>query len=210
MLWTGVTAMADAAVESDLGSDPGIIAHKKWKGFLVLGLALFIGGACSVAVPAVSTFASSVVFGIILIAVGIVKIIQSLQVKNWTGFVWQELTGLVELIGGFMVYFNPLKGAMAITLLIASVIFIQGVLQIALSLKVRKAQGWYWFAVSGVVAFCASAGILLKLPLTIGLPAGSIAGIALMIAGIAYIAIALSIRRAKAPAAHEGVSPKPR
>jgi hypothetical protein len=51
--------MTDIAVESDLGSDPSSIAHKKWKGFLVLGLALFIGGACSVAVPAVSTYAKS-------------------------------------------------------------------------------------------------------------------------------------------------------
>lgn len=60
--------------------------------------------------------------GIVLMGIGIFKIIQSLAIKNWAGFIWQELTGVLELIGGIMVYFNPLKGALAVTFLIAVII----------------------------------------------------------------------------------------
>lgn len=135
-------------------------------------------------------------FGLVLMAIGVVKIIQSLWIKSWAGFVWQELSGVVELIGGIMIYLNPLKGALAITLLIAIVVFVHGFLQLALSWKIRPAGGWWWFTLSGLIAWSASAALVAKWPLTRDLPSGSIAGIALMIAGVAYIGIALSTRNA--------------
>lgn len=170
--------------------------QRKWPQFLFLGFVLLAGGALALLVPSVSTYASSVVLGIVLMGIGIVKIIQSLAVKSWAGFVWQELTGVLELIGGIMVYFNPVKGALAVTFLIAVVVFVHGVLQIGMSMKVRRTSGWYWFTISGIIAICASAALILKLPYTRDFLPGTIAGAALMIAGLAYVAIALSVRRA--------------
>ena len=169
----------------------------KWGWFLALGIVLALGGALAVAVPAVSTFAASVVLGIVLSLAGIVKMVQSLQVKEWSGFVWQELTGAVEVVGGILIYFSPLKGALAITLLIALVLLVHGLLQIALAVKVRNEDGWHWFAVSGVVALAASAALALKLPYTRTYEPGIVAGISLLVAGAAYIAIALTLRRAR-------------
>lgn len=170
--------------------------QKKWRGFFALGLLLIGGGAACLLLPVFSEFAASTIFGLVLVGIGIVKIIQSLWVKSWAGFVWQELSGAVELVGGVMIYLNPLKGALAITLLIAIVVFVHGFLQIAMSLKIRPAGGWWWFTVSGLIAWMASAALLLKWPLTRDLPSGSIAGIALLIAGVAYLGIALSTRNA--------------
>jgi uncharacterized membrane protein HdeD (DUF308 family) len=171
--------------------------HAKWGWFLALGIVLALGGAAAVALPAVSTFAASVVLGAVLSLAGIMKMVQSLQVKEWTGFVWQELTGAVEVVGGILIYFSPLKGALAITLLIALVLLVQGLLQIALAVRVRNQDGWHWFAFSGVVALAASAALALKLPYTRAYEPGVVAGISLLVAGAAYIAIALTLRRAR-------------
>ncbi|MDH0123247.1 HdeD family acid-resistance protein [Brucella intermedia GD04153] len=172
------------------------VEQRKWKGFLGIGILLFAGGILCLFLPAISDFAASTMFGLVLMAIGIVKIIQSLWIKSWAGFVWQELSGVVELIGGIMIYLNPFKGALAITLLIAIVVFVHGFLQLALSWKIRPAGGWWWFTLSGLIAWSASAALVAKWPLTRDLPSGSIAGIALMIAGVAYIGIALSTRNA--------------
>lgn len=169
--------------------------QKKWKIFFLLGLVLLIGGVLSVLVPNISTYASSIVLGAVLMGIGTFKIFQSLAVKSWAGFVWQELTGVLELIGGIMVFFNPLKGALAVTLLIAIVFFVHGFLQFVLSFKVRNISGWYWFAISGAISISASVAIILKMPHTITFLPGSIAGFALIIAGAAYVAMSLSIRR---------------
>jgi len=171
--------------------------HAKWGWFLALGIALVAGGALAVALPAASTFASSVVLGVVLAVAGIVKMVQSLRVKEWHGFIWQELTGAVEVVGGVLIFFSPLKGALAVTLLIALVLLLQGVLQIALAVRVRNEDGWHWFAISGLVALAASAALALKLPYTRTYEPGIVAGISLLVAGGAYVAVALTLRRAK-------------
>jgi uncharacterized membrane protein HdeD (DUF308 family) len=171
--------------------------QSKWGWFLALGLVLIICGAVAIALPSASGLAVSVVLGAALTIAGIVKIIQSLQVKEWSGFLWQELTGAVEVVGGVLIYFNPLKGAFAVALLIALVFLVQGLGQIALAFKVRPQVGWHWLLMSGVVALLASAALTLKLPYTRFYTPGTIAGIALLVAGCAYVAIAIAVRKAR-------------
>jgi uncharacterized membrane protein HdeD (DUF308 family) len=101
------------------------------------------------------------------------------------------------LVGGILIYFNPLKGALAITVLIALVLLVQSLLQAALAVRIRKQNGWQWFALSSLVSLAASAALVLKLPFTIGHEPGIIAGIALLVAGFAYIAIALTMRSSR-------------
>jgi uncharacterized membrane protein HdeD (DUF308 family) len=171
--------------------------QSKWGWFLALGIVLIVCGALAVVVPAASTFAASVVLGVVLAIAGIVKIIQTLQTKEWSGFLWQELTGAIELVGGVLIYFNPLKGAFAIALLIALVFLVQGFGQIALAFKVRPLPGWRWLLVSGLIALSATATLTLKLPYTRFYTPGTIAGIALLVGGCAYVAIGLAVRRAR-------------
>lgn len=188
--------MADSIESRGRHSDRIQTEQRKWKGFLILAAVLLAGGVAAIMVPEISTYASGVVFGVVLMAIGVVKIVQSLWVKSWAGFVWQELTGVVEFVGGFLVFMNPFKGAIAISLLIAITVFIHGLLQIGLSLKLRGSAGWHWFAISGFIALCASAAIAVKLPFTTDLMPGAIAGLALIITGVAYGGIALSLRKA--------------
>jgi uncharacterized membrane protein HdeD (DUF308 family) len=172
--------------------------QSKWGWFLALGLVLILCGAIAVTLPTASAIAASVVLGAALAIAGIVKIIQSLQVREWSGFLWQELTGAVEVVGGILIYFNPLKGAFAVALLIALVFLVQGLGQVALAFKVRPQTGWRWLLISGLVALLASAALTLKLPYTRFYTPGTIAGIALLIGGCAYVAIAIAVRKARA------------
>jgi uncharacterized membrane protein HdeD (DUF308 family) len=171
--------------------------QSKWGWFLLLGVVLILCGAVAVALPAVFAFAASVVLGAALSIAGVVKIIQSLQVREWSGFLWQELTGAVELVGGILIYFNPLKGAYAISLLIALVFLVQGIGQIAVAFKVRRHPGWWWLLTSGLIALVASAALTLKLPYTRFFTPGTMAGIALLVAGCAYVAIAFTVRNVR-------------
>lgn len=173
------------------------IEEGKWCRYLLFGLLLLAGGVFSVAVPAVSNFASNVVLAVALMAVGIVKVIQSLWIKSWAGFVWQELTGFFELIGGIMIYFNPMKASAAISLVIAFILFIHGVLHIIVAVEIRKVSKWNWFVFSGFFSLLASISIILKWPMVREMPTGLVAGFSLMIAGLAYLVTALSVRRTR-------------
>ena len=190
--------MSDALTADHQHRQAATSMQSKWIWFLALGVALLLCGALAIVLPAASTFATSTVLGSALAVAGIAKIIQALQVKEWSGFVWQELTGAAELVGGVLIYFNPLKGALTVALLMSLVFLVQGVGQSAVAFKVRPQPGWHWFLISGLIALCASAAIALKLPHTRFYSPGIIAGIALLAAGCAYVAMAIAVRRARA------------
>ena len=170
--------------------------RSKWAWFLVLGLVLLACGVTAVVLPVLSTLAASVVLGVVLALAGVVKIIEALQVKEWAGCAWQLLVGSVEVVGGILIYLNPLKGALAITLLIAVVFLVQGVLQVAMAFRLRPQPGWGWLLAAGLIALGVTASMVLKLRYTSLYTPGTIAGVALLAGGLAYMVIALSNRRA--------------
>jgi uncharacterized membrane protein HdeD (DUF308 family) len=168
----------------------------RWWSFLLLGLVLLACGVAAIALPATSTMAAGLVLGAVLVIVGIAKIVQAFEAKGWPGFVWQLLGGGVEIVGGILVYFNPLKGAVAITLLIAIVFVVLGLSQIGCAVKIRKQRGAFWLVVSGLLALVMSLVLVFKFPHVRELEAGVLAGVSLVISGLAYVAIALAIRKA--------------
>ena len=174
----------------------GDMLRSKWAWFLALGIVLIVCGTAAIVLPAISTYAASVVLGVVLALAGVVKIVEALQVKEWAGCAWQLLVGAVEVVGGILIYLNPLKGALAITLLIAVVFLVQGLLQVAMALRLRPLTGWAWLLLSGLIALCVTVAMAMKLRYTSMYTPGTIAGIALLVGGIAYVAIALSNRRA--------------
>jgi uncharacterized membrane protein HdeD (DUF308 family) len=140
--------------------------------------------------PQISTLAAGVVLGLVLVAVGVVKIVGVFIDADEAGFVWQLITGAVEVVGGLLIYLNPLKGALAITLLIALVLVAQGVAQTGFAIRTRLKRGWQWLLASALASFAGALVLVLKVPITREYEAGIIAGIALVIGGIAYGLIA--------------------
>ena len=189
--------MTDTSASPVVYQTQADLLSAKWGWFLALGFVLIGSGAWAVAMPAISTHAAGVVLGSALAVAGVAKIIQSFQVKEWSGFIWQELAGAVEFVGGILIFLNPLKGALAITLLVALIFCVQGIAQIILAIKTRRQVGAKWLLASGCVALAASAVLTLKLPYSRAFTPGTIAGISLLVAGAAYAAIALSLRRAR-------------
>jgi uncharacterized membrane protein HdeD (DUF308 family) len=170
----------------------------RWWGFLILGIVLLISGVAAILAPAISTTSTSLLLGAVLVLVGIVKLVQAIETKQWPGFIWQLLAGGVEVVGGILIYLNPLKGAAAITLLIAIIFIVLGISQIGCAFRVRGERGAGWLAVSGLLALGMSLFLTFKFPHVRELEAGVVAGISLLFSGVAYVAIALAVRRAQA------------
>jgi uncharacterized membrane protein HdeD (DUF308 family) len=63
------------------------VEQRKWRGFLLLGMLLLLGGVLCLLLPVFSEFAASTVFGLVLVAIGVIKIIQTLWVKSLAGIV---------------------------------------------------------------------------------------------------------------------------
>lgn len=176
------------------------VLRDNWYWLILLGVVLVAAGVTAIVVPAVSGAAASRVLGGVLAVSGVLQLVQSARagnwVGNWAGFLWHTLLGVLATVGGVLIYLNPFAGVFALTILIAIVFAIHGVSQIAFSMRIRGRPGWHWFAISGAIALATAALLLLKLPYSRTFTPATVAGISLLFAGWAYIAMALTARRA--------------
>jgi uncharacterized membrane protein HdeD (DUF308 family) len=115
---------------------------------------------------------------------------------NRLGFLWHMLLGVLATVGGALIYMDPFAGVVALTLLIAIIFALHGVTQIAFALRLRGQLGWHWFLVSGCIALIASGLLVAKLPYSHSFTPATVAGVSLLFAGGAYVAIALAARKA--------------
>jgi uncharacterized membrane protein HdeD (DUF308 family) len=172
------------------------VFRDKWVWLVLLGSVLIAAGAAAILVPAVSEIAASKVLGTVLIISGILQIMQAAKMLHWIGFIWHMLLGILAAIGGVLIYMDPFAGVIALTILIAIIFAFHGVTQIAFAIKVRRQAGWHWFLVSGCIALLASVLLIMKLPYSHSFTPATLAGISLLFAGWAYVAIALTSRKA--------------
>lgn len=187
--------MANNSLYLNAADPTAAVVRSKWVSFFVLGLLLALCGLAAIILPQVSAIATGLIIGAALGIGGLVQIAQAFRIKEWIGFVWNLLIGIIEVVGGILIYFNPFAGAIAITLLIAIVLLIQGFTQVVFALKMRPYVGWTWLLASGIVALVASAALFLHFPFSDRDAPGITVGISLLIAGCCYIAIALTARQ---------------
>lgn len=169
-------------------------ARERWGWFLVLGIVLVLCGILAIALPLVSTLAVSSFLGALIFVAGVFHLIHAFQAKGWRGLIWDILIGLIQLIGGALIFLNPFAGAVAITAVIAWVFLLQGVAEIILALQVRPRDGWGWLLFSGIVAVLVGIWLFSRFPIAGLFVPGTIVGIALLFEGWAFIAIAMQAR----------------
>lgn len=169
---------------------------EKWLWFVLLGNLLIVAGIVAILLPALSQIGAGRVLGSVLVVSGVVQVAQAMKVTYWRGFVWHVLLGILAVVGGMLIYMNPFAGVITLTLLIAIVFAVHGVTQLAFAMKVRGQPGWRWFLISGLIAIVVSALLFLKLPYSHYFTPATIAGVSLLFAGGAYVAMALASHKA--------------
>jgi uncharacterized membrane protein HdeD (DUF308 family) len=171
--------------------------QENWGWFLALGIALVLGGMILIAAPLATSIAVTILIAAVLFVGGLVQIYQAFKTQGTAAFIWNMITGVIAVIGGVVIYVNPLAGTLALTLVIAAVFAAQGISQIVMAFKLKPHEGWVWVLIAGVVSLAAGVMIWMDLPGSAAWALGLIAGITVLINGWSYIAIALAARASK-------------
>ncbi|KZL05702.1 HdeD family acid-resistance protein [Pseudovibrio ascidiaceicola] len=171
------------------------LVRDNWLKFLVLGVLMVIGGTIVLVIPYASSIAVALVIGLVLIVVGVLQLWHAMRVKEWGGFLGQSLIGIIALVGGVAIYYNPVAGTEALTLVLSAVFIAQGIAQALFSFRLRPHTSWGWILASGVIAIAAGLMILLDFPASTAWALGLVAGISIMFNGWSYVAIALAAHK---------------
>jgi len=175
-------------------------AHKHWRRLLVVGLVLTIIGAVGIVASTFFTVLSVVFFGWLLSLAGVAVLWHAFSATRWTGVLLQAAMGTLNLVVGAICIWQPLEGAVALTLLIAASLMVQGIFRLA-SAFASRVDGRGWLVGSAVVTLVLGAMIFSQWPAASLWVIGLFVGIDLVIYGSWLVSLALVLRNAPLPQA---------
>ncbi len=165
-------------------------ADKGW--FLGAGVILILLGAAAIAVPIVASLAIETLFGWILLAGGLIKIVHSFRASNTGKCLLRLLGGVMYLAIGGIFLFYPLQGVLTLTLLLAILFVLEGIIKIAVSLRIRPMLNWGWMLTSGIAAFILAVLIFSGYPGDTTWVLGLLVGINLVFSGWTMLMLSAS------------------
>ncbi|MGA7980619.1 MAG: HdeD family acid-resistance protein [Chromatiaceae bacterium] len=178
-------------------------ARKNWGWLLGLGILSVILGTIGLGMTPYLTLATVSLFGILLAVGGGFQLADAFKCKGWKGTLLHVLIGLLYLAAGIATLYEPLRAAVALTLLIGAAFIVVGVLRISMAFQHKGARGWGWALAGGIIS------VILGLLVMSGWPVsglwfiGLIIAIELIVNGWTYIFLGLAARTAHRASAGE-------
>ncbi|MFA6530107.1 MAG: DUF308 domain-containing protein [Candidatus Micrarchaeia archaeon] len=115
--------------------------------------------------------------------------------RKWTGFLFVLLSGILSLIIAAVLIFNPLKGAIALTLLLGAFLFVQGLIKCARSMKLKPNYHWEWLLFDGLLSILLGILIMGAWPSDSVWVLGLLFGIDLLFGGLSMIMISQMVKK---------------
>jgi len=166
---------------------------RNWWTLALRGVFAVVFGLIALAWPGMTLLALVVLFGLYVLADGVLAVITSLaeRAKGWG---WLLLEGVLLLLVGIAVFRWPGNMTLALLLLIAFRALIVGVAEIATAIGLRKQlEGEWVLALSGVVSIL-FALVILSRPGVGALAIVWLTGIYAIIYGVLMIALAFRLK----------------
>jgi len=160
--------------------------------FIALGIILILIGTAAILFPFLSTLSTEIFVGWVLVIGGITQIVHGFWAKDWGGFFWELLVGLLETGAGLILLVYPVAGIIALTVYLAATFVIEGVFRAALAFRIKPQAGWGWMLFGGIVSIIVGAMLWAKLPSSALWAIGLLIGINIAMAGWTLLMLAIS------------------
>jgi uncharacterized membrane protein HdeD (DUF308 family) len=176
---------------------------RNWGWLLAFGILMIILGVFAIGAPVVATIAVQFALGWILVIGGVAEGIHAFMAQGWRGFLFELLSTILYLVVGVLLLVNPVGGALALTVVLAVFLIVEGIFKIVMALRVRDHGGWGWLLASGILSLVLGFLIWAEWPASGLWIIGLLVGIQLLFTGWSLVMLALAARahrQAAAPA----------
>lgn len=162
--------------------------ERKWPWLLSLGVLLVLAGIVAIVFVGLTSLFSVLYLGVLFMLTGIAEIIFAIRTRG-EGHLWFHLLmGVLFSVGGFFIFTNPVANLILLTMMIAVLLIVSGVVSLIGSV-VEQFKNWGWFALNGVISILAGF-LILRSPIESSFwLIGILVGIELMSRGFAWISL---------------------
>ncbi len=168
--------------------------HSSWSIFTGILTALL--GVFLIAYPFFTATITTLLFGGILIFVGIAQFFFALHSQSVGKFFLKLLLGVLYAITGIGIAFFPIAGVAALTILLGTILLVGAGVETATAFLLRPVKGWGWFLFNATASFLMGILILAGWPASSFWAIGTLVGVAVLMNGLSRVMIAGTMRRA--------------
>jgi uncharacterized membrane protein HdeD (DUF308 family) len=170
--------------------------EKNWGWLLAFGIISVLLGGFGLYMTFGLTLATVVFFGALILTAGLLQLVQAFGCNGWKGMLAHVLIALLYVAAGILILIDPVLASSLLTLVLAGILIVVGVVRIMMALQVRKAAaGWYWALLSGLISILLGGMIIAQWPASGLWMIGLFVAIELIFSGWSYIFLALDARK---------------
>lgn len=162
---------------------------------IVWGLLLVIFGTLAVGSPFVAAVAVNVFIAWLIMFAGVVHLVLGFHAHRAGSMIWKLLVGLAYVFAGMYMLWHPVLGVAALTLLLAALFLLEGVLDLVLFFHLRSLHGASWMLFDGIVTLILALMIYSQWPSSSIWAIGTLVGVSMIISGITRVMMSLAVRK---------------
>jgi uncharacterized membrane protein HdeD (DUF308 family) len=168
---------------------------------IVWGIMLIVFGVLAIASPFLAAVAVSALIAWLVILAGVVHFILAFHVHRAGSMIWKLLVGPAYVFFGTYLLMHPVLGVASLTLVVALLFLIEGILDIVLFFRMRSERGAAWVLLDGITTLVLALLIYLQWPSSSVWAIGTLVGVSMIISGITRVLLSLATRRLATAAA---------
>jgi uncharacterized membrane protein HdeD (DUF308 family) len=172
-----------------------VIVRKSLGWSIALSVLMIIAGLLAIVIPPAAGIAITVLFGWLLIFSGAAHFVFGWHTRSTGGLVWELLLGIVYIIAGVYLLWNPLVGMVTLTLALAIYLFAESILEFVLAVRIRPMPGAGWLFVDSIITLALAIIIYRTWPANAGWVLGLLVGISMLFSGTSRLMLSLAARR---------------
>jgi uncharacterized membrane protein HdeD (DUF308 family) len=174
---------------------PAAIVRQASMWSIVWGVLLILFGMMAIGSPFLAAVAVNVVIAWLIVFAGAVHLILAFHAHGAGSLIWKLLVGVAYLFFGVYLIRHPVLGVASLTLMLASLFLIEGILNVVLFFKMRSLGGSSWVLADGVITLLLGLMIYLQWPSSALWAIGTLVGVSMIISGVTRVMMSLAVRK---------------
>ena len=177
-------------------TSPVGIVRQASKASMVWGILLVVFGMVAIGSPFLAAVAVNIAVAWLIVLAGVVHVMLGVRAHGAGSMIWKLLVGLAYLVFGVYLITHPVLGVASLTLLLASLFLIEGILDIVLFFSMRPLGGSTWVLVDGIITLLLGLMIYRQWPSSAAWAIGTLVGVSMIVSGVTRVMLSLAVRQA--------------
>lgn len=163
---------------------------------IAIGLLNILIGALAFVFTGVFTLASVAFLGAFWVVTGVAEIILAVRLRGQGGLWFHLLMGVLGVVVGSLVLLNPLENTVVLTLLIAILFMVSGLVK-GIGALIDRGENWTWILLNGAISVILGGLIFQMWPLSSLWTIGLLVGADFFMSGATLFGLGLRARQSR-------------